>query len=67
MTTNHTPPSLKRWLEISDVELEYGFNNNTQKRMRRLKLIPFSKVGKKIRYDRVELDKWLEDNKIETA
>ena len=67
MTTKHTPPPLKRWLEISDVEREYGFSNNTQKRMRRLKQIPFSKVGKKIRYDRVELDKWLEDNKIETA
>jgi len=63
MTTNHTHPPLKRWLTIEDVEREYEFNNNTQKRMRRLKLIPFSKVGKKIRYDRLELDKWLEDNR----
>lgn len=64
MTTNHTHPPLKRWLTISDVECEYGFNNNTQKRMRRLKLLPFSKVGKKVRYDRLELDKLLEDNKV---
>jgi len=48
---------LKRWLTIEDVAYEYGFKSNTQKRMRHLKLIPFSKVGKQIRYDRIELDK----------
>lgn len=64
MTTNQTPPHLKRWLTIADVANEYGFNNNTQKRMRRLKLLPFSKLGKKVRYDRIELDKLLEDNKV---
>ena len=63
MTTNQPQPHLKRWLTIEEVEREYGFSNNTQKRMRRLKHIPFSKVGKKIRYDRLELDKWLEDNR----
>ena len=63
MTTNHPQPHLKRWLTIEDVEREYGFSNNTQKRMRRLKQIPFSKVGKKVRYDRLELDKWLEENR----
>ena len=63
MTTNQPQPHLKRWLTIEDVEREYGFSNNTQKRMRRLKQIPFSKVGKKVRYDRLELDKWLEDNR----
>ena len=63
MNTKDTNPPLKRWLTIQDVEIEYGFNRNTQNRLRRLKQIPFSKVGKKIRYDRLELDKWLEDNK----
>ena len=63
MNENEPQPPLKRWLTISDVEREYEFNNNSQKRMRRLKLIPFSKVGKQIRYDRVELDRWLEDNR----
>ena len=61
MTTKQ--PHLKRWLTIEDVEREYGFSNNTQKRMRRLKQIPFSKVGKKVRYDRLELDRWLEENR----
>jgi len=63
MTTNQSQSHLKRWLTIEDVEREYGFSNNTQKRMRRLKQIPFSKVGKKVRYDRLELDRWLEDNR----
>ena len=63
MTTNQPQPHLKRWLTIEDVEREYGFSNNTQKRMRMLKQIPFSKVGKKVRYDRLELDRWLEDNR----
>ena len=63
MTTNHDKPPLNRWLTIEDVEREYGFNRNTQYRMRKLKKIPFSKVGKKIRYDRIELNKWLEDNR----
>jgi len=64
MSTNQTPPPLKRWLTIQDVETEYNFSNNTQKRMRRLKLLPFSKIGKKVRYDRLELDKMLEENKV---
>ena len=63
MTTNHTEPPLKRWLTIEDVSSEYGFNRNTQSRMRRFKLIPFSKVGKSIRYDRLALNKWLEENR----
>ena len=63
MKKKSTHPPLKRWLTITDVAEEYGFKNHTQKRMRYLKLIPFSKVGKQVRYDRLELDKWLEDNK----
>ena len=64
MNTKDIEPLLNRWLTIEDVEREYGFNRNTQNRMRRLKLIPFSKIGKQVRYDRLELDKLLEDNKV---
>jgi len=64
MKEKNTHPPLKRWLTIEDVAHEYGFKSNTQKRMRHLKLIPFSKAGKQVRYDRLELDKWLEDNKV---
>lgn len=58
----------KRWLTPSDVEEEFGFSKSTQAKMRMASNssnIPFSKIGKYIRYDRIELDKWLEDHKIQ--
>lgn len=63
MTTNQTNP-LKRWLTIQEVEKEYGFNRNAQNRMRRELSMPYSKVGKKVRYDRALLDAWLEDHSV---
>jgi len=65
MTTKES--NKNRWLTIADVEREYGFSRTTQHKMRKEKIVPFSKIGDKqnspIRYDRLELDKWLEDNK----
>ena len=58
----------KRWLSPEDLELEYGFSKSTQAKMRMIKsnsTIPFSKIGGKyIRYDRVAIDKWLEEHKV---
>ena len=58
----------KRWLSPEDLELEYGFSKSTQAKMRMIKsnsTIPFSKIGGKyIRYDRVAIDKWLEDHVV---
>jgi len=59
---HNTPP--KRWLTMKELEEEYGFSIIKQHRLRRLKLIPFSKVGKNIRYDRALIDQWLEDNTV---
>ena len=60
--------SNKRWLTPDDVKNEYGFAKSTQAKMRMSSngvKIPFSKVGGKyIRYDRLELDEWLENHKI---
>ena len=36
----------------------------TQSKMRMKRAIPFSKVGGFIRYDRLELDKWLEGHSV---
>lgn len=56
----------KRWLSPSDLEEEYGFSKSSQSKMRMQNsnsTIPFSKVGGKyIRYDRVAIDKWLEEH-----
>lgn len=57
----------KRWLNPSELELEYGFSKSTQSKMRMESNdsnIPFSKIGKYIRYDRVAIDKWLEEHQV---
>lgn len=58
----------KRWLTIDELEAEYGFKEDAQAKMRmessNLK-IPFSKIGRKfIRYDRLKIDKWLEEHDV---
>lgn len=58
----------KRWLSPVELETQYGFSLSSQAKMRMItnkSLIPFSKVGKYIRYDRVAIDKWLEEHKVQ--
>lgn len=58
----------KRWLSPSELEAEYGFSKSTQSKMRMRSSdssLPYSKVSKYIRYDRVAIDRWLEDHKIQ--
>lgn len=58
----------KRWLSPDDLASEYGFSKSTQAKMRMASnssTIPFSKInGKYIRYDRIAIDKWLEEHNI---
>lgn len=58
----------KRWLSPDDLEKEYGFSKSTQAKMRMASnssTMPFSKInGKYIRYDRIAIDKWLEEHNI---
>lgn len=57
-----------RWLTPKELEKEYSFSTSAQAKMRMInskKKIPFAKIGTKfIRYDRFEIDKWLELNKV---
>ncbi len=60
---------LSRWLSTSDMEKEppVGFSipKQTQAKMRMQGRIPYSKIGNKmIRYDREQINKWLEDHAI---
>lgn len=68
LSTEH---SLKRWLSPDDLALIYGFTKSTQAKMRMASnesTIPFSKIGGKyIRYDRIEIDKWLESHQVQGA
>ena len=58
----------KRWMSPEELALEYGFSKSTQAKMRMVNnssTIPFSKIGGKyIRYDRVAIDKWLENHAV---
>jgi predicted DNA-binding transcriptional regulator AlpA len=55
----------KRWLTPSDLHKEYAIAISTQNKMRMRGEIPYSKVGKKfVRYDRNEIDKWLESKAV---
>lgn len=58
----------KRWLTPNELEKEYGFSKSTQAKMRmsvsKYK-IPFCKISSKyIRYDRAEIDQWIEKHKV---
>ena len=65
--------TLSRWLTPDDVakptnEGGYAIPKQTQSKMRMNKTIPFSKLSKKyIRYDRLQLDKWLEGHQVVTV
>ena len=62
--------TLSRWLTPDDVakptnEGGYAIAKQTQAKMRMKGQIPYSKLsGRFIRYDRLELDKWLESHAV---
>jgi len=58
----------KDWLTPNDLEVEYGFSKSTQAKMRMTKSksnMPFSKIGRYIRYKREDINQWLEEHKIQ--
>ena len=59
----------KRWLDPSELEEEFHITKSAQSKMRMASSsskIPFSKIGGKfIRYDRILIDKWLEDHNVQ--
>ena len=58
----------KRWLSPDDLASEYGFSKSTQAKMRMATSsseIPFSKIGKFVRYDRIAIDEWLKQHQVQ--
>lgn len=59
----------KRWLDPVEFAEVYGFSVSTQAKMRMASnrsTLPYSKIGGKfIRYDRILIDKWLEDHNVQ--
>lgn len=72
MTSSHKAMSeavntQTRWLSPLRLENEYGFSKSSQAKMRMASnssTIPFSKIGRYIRYDRYAIDKWLEQHQV---
>lgn len=64
-TEDKTPTTQKRWLTPNDLFNEYGFSTSNQDKLRMKRKIPFCKIGRYVRYDRILIDKWIEDNKVE--
>ena len=54
----------KRWLTPQDLLTEFNISIKIQNRLRSEKKIPYSKVGRQVRYDRVEINKWLENHAV---
>ena len=58
----------KRWLTPEDLEREYNFSKSWQAKARMMSnkiRLPYVKIGAKfIRYDRQEIDRWIEKHKI---
>jgi len=62
---NNIETTSKRWMTPKDLEIEFGFSHSTQARLRMEKKIPYSKIGHFIKYDRLKIDVWLENNSID--
>jgi hypothetical protein len=55
---------MKRFLNKFELEIEYGFKLDWQAKARQHKTIPFIKIGSIVKYDRIEIEKWLEAHAI---
>ncbi len=56
--------SQKQWLNADELEAEYGILKSTAAKMRAAKTLPYSKVGKYVRYKRSDIDKLFESAKV---
>ena len=58
--------SIIEWLNPQGVENEYNFSVSTLAKWRMQKInLPFSKMGKYIRYKRSDIEAFIESNKVE--
>ncbi|SMC08960.1 helix-turn-helix domain-containing protein [Nitratiruptor tergarcus] len=63
-STNIQDLQAKEFLSPKEVELLYGFKENTQAKWRMQGLIPYRKIGKFIRYHHQELKEWMNKGRI---
>ena len=56
--------SLKEWLTPAELQSLYGIKISTQNKMRMAKTLPYSKVGKFIRYSRTKINQMFKDAEV---
>jgi excisionase family DNA binding protein len=49
----------KRFLDVNEVSKEYGLSVSTLYTMVSQRRIPYTKMGRRTKLDRLELDKWI--------
>lgn len=55
---------MNAWLTQEQLTEEYKISKRNQERLRAEKLIPYSKIGRLIRYNRADIDAWLTNHKV---
>ncbi len=55
------------WLSPQQLENEFGINKNHQAGLRMHRKIPYSKIGKMIKYSRTKINQWLNDADIKNT
>lgn len=67
--TNDDYPSVpNRWLTPKQLAAEYNFSESWQSKARMASsksTLPFSRMGKFIRYDRYKIDQWIEEHQVQ--
>ena len=58
------PAYEKNWLTPVELEKEFCFSKSRQARLRMEHKIPYSKIGNYIRYNRTDINDWLEKAKV---
>ncbi len=55
---------LKDWISPKEMAAEFGITITTQNRLRMQKKIPYSKIGRTVKYSRSKINTWFEDHTI---
>lgn len=55
---------MTEWLTPEQMQEQYGISIRNQQRLRQEKLIPYSKIGRLVRYNRDIINKWLEAHQV---
>jgi excisionase family DNA binding protein len=58
---------MKRFINTEELAEYLGVGINTVRSWTFMKKIPYVKMGRLVRFDLKEIDKWIHDNKIEIA